>query len=95
MDMEQTQNAEGELEFQVCQKANKKLKYLNKGSTHMNATFNAIPSRIFNRLEEINSRTKKITEMKIDKKYQGHAKALTKSGLSPKIFPSLIVFGRK
>ena len=32
---------------------------------------------------------KKNAQMRIDEKYQGHAKALTESGLSPKIFPSL------
>ena len=27
--------------------------------------------------------------MKIDERYQGHAKALSKSGLAPKIYPTL------
>ena len=27
--------------------------------------------------------------MKIDERYQGHAKALSKAGLDPKIFPTL------
>ena len=59
--------------------------YLNKGSTHMNNTFNAIPSGIFNMLAKLNSITKKNAQRDIDKKYQVHAKALTKSGMDPKI----------
>ena len=56
----------------------KKLKYLNKGSTHTNAKFNAIPSGIFYRLVNLTSRTKKNAQMKIDERYQGHAKGLIK-----------------
>ena len=62
--------------FLVSLKQNKQLKYLNKGSTHTNATFNVITSGIFYRLAKLTSRTKKNAKMKIYERYQGHAKAL-------------------
>ena len=89
LDLEFLWNADGALEYQVHRKPNKKLKYLNKVSTHTNATFNAIPSGIFYRLAKLTSRTNKNAQMKIDERYQGHAKALSKSGLAPKIHPTL------
>ena len=66
LDLEFLWNADGELEYQVHQKPNQQLKYLNKGSTHTNAMFNAIPSGIFYRLAKLTSRTKKNSQMKID-----------------------------
>ena len=77
------------MEFQLHRKPNQKLKYLNKGSTHTNATFNAIPSGIFYRLAKLTSKTKKNTQMKINERYKGHAKALSKAGLAPKIYLTL------
>ena len=88
-------NADGESEYQFHRKPNQTLKYLNKGSTHINATFNAIPSGIFYRLAKLTSRTKKNTQMKIYEIYQGHAKSLSKAGLAPKIFPTLKEIWRK
>ena len=72
-------NSDRELEFRVHWKTKQKLNYLNKGITHTNATFGAIPSGIFNRLAKITSRTNKNSQMRIDEKYQGHAKALEKT----------------
>ena len=51
--------------------------------------FNAIPSGIFYRLAKLTSRTKNKAQIKIDEIYQLHAKALSKAGLYPKIFPTL------
>ena len=82
-------NDNGELQFQVHWKAKQKLKYLNKGSTYTNATFNAIPIRIFNRFTILTSRKIKDAQMRIDEKYQGYANALTKDGLALKIFLNL------
>ena len=62
---------------------------MNKRSTHTIATFNEIPSGIFYRLAKLTSRTKKNAQMKIDERCQGQAKALSKAGLDPKIFPTL------
>ena len=81
--------SDGALEYEVHQKSNQQLKYLNKGSTHTNATFNAIPSGIFYRLAKLTSRTKKNAKMKIDERYQGHAKALSKAGMAPKVYPTM------
>ena len=53
LDLEFLWNADGELEYQVHRKPNQQLKYLNKGSTHRNETFNAIPSGIFYRLAKL------------------------------------------
>ena len=55
----------------------------------MNATFIATPIVIFNRRVELTSTTKSNNQMIMDDKYQGHATALTKSDLVPKIFPTL------
>ena len=77
------------MEYQVHRKPNHNLKHLNKGSTTNNATFNAIPSCIFYRIEKLTSRTKKNAQMKIDEGYQGHAKALSKAGMVQQIYPNL------
>ena len=82
-------NSGGELEYQVYQKPNQKLKYLNKGSTHTNAMFNAIPGDIFYRLVKLTSITKNNAQMIIDERYQGHDKDLSKAGLDPKVFLTL------
>ena len=51
--------------------------------------FNAIPSCVFYRLAKLTSRTKKNAQMKIYERYQGHAKALSQAGMSPKVYPTL------
>ena len=89
LDLEFLWNADGESEYKVHQKSNQQLKYPNKGSTHTNATFNAIPSGILYRLAKLKSRMKKNAQMNIYERYQGHAKALSKSGMDPKIFLTL------
>ena len=89
LDLEFLWNADEELEYQVHRKPNQQLKYLNKDSTHTNATFNPIQSGIFYRLAKLTSRTKKNAKMKIYERYQGNAKALSKSGMAPKVYPTL------
>ena len=89
LDLEFLWNADGEKEYQVHQKPNQQLKYLNKGSTHTNAMSNAIPSGIFYRLTKITSRKNKNAQMKINEIYQGHAKDLSKVGLALKVYPTL------
>ena len=95
IDLELFWNADGELESQVNRQNDQNLKYLNKGSVHTNATFNSIPSGIFNRTVKHNSRVKKKSQMRIDEKYQGHANTLTNAGLVSKIFTSLKEIWRK
>ena len=89
LDLEFIRNADRELEYQVHQKPNEQLKYLNKGITHRNATFNEIPSVIFYRLTKLTSKTNKKSQMKMDERYQGHVKTLSKVGLAPNIFRTL------
>ena len=47
----------GKLEFQVHQKKNQLLKYLNKESTNTKTTFKAIPNGVLNRLSKPTSGT--------------------------------------
>ena len=54
----------------------------------MDATFKAIPRGILNRFAKITSRMKINSLMKVNEIYPGHANALMKSGLSPKLFLS-------
>ena len=51
--------------------------------------FNAIPSNIFYRLAKLTPRKKKNAQTKIDERYNGLSKALSKSGLAPKIYQTL------
>ena len=89
LDLEFIWNADGELEYQVHRKPNQQLKYLNKGGTHTNVTFNVILIGIFYRIAKLTSRTKKNAHMNIDERYQGHAKALSKARLAPKVYPTM------
>ena len=43
----------------------------------------------FTGFAKITSRTKKNTQMNINERYQGHAKALSKAGLALKVYPTL------
>ena len=51
--------------------------------------FNKIPSGTFNTLAKLTSRMNKNSQMRIYERYKLYDKALTKSGLDPKIFPNL------
>ena len=62
---------------------------MKKVITHTNATFNKIPSGIFNKITKITSSLKNNAQMIIDNKHQVHAKALTKAGVAPKIYLTL------
>jgi len=46
-----------DLRFKVHLKENQKLKYLNRGSAHMSACFQAIPSGVLGRLAKLTSLT--------------------------------------
>ena len=43
----------------------------------------------FTSFAKLTSRTKQIAQITIEEKYQGHAKALTKSSLAPNLFSTL------
>ena len=53
LDLEFIWNADRELEYQVHQKPNKKLKYLNKGSNHTNATLKKSQAASFTGLQKL------------------------------------------
>ena len=57
LDLELFWDDSGRLEFQVHEKKNQLLKYMNKESTHTKATFKAIPNGVLNRLAKLTPRT--------------------------------------
>ena len=82
-------NNEDGLEFKVHMKENQVLKYLNLGSCHTNNCFKAIPSRVFNRLTSLTSKTSTNLETKMNILYPNHAKALINAKLAPETSPTM------
>ena len=70
-------------------KKNQQLKYLNKGSAHINSCFKAIPHDVMGRLAKLTTRSAEKENTPIDELYPERTDALLKSYLSPKIFPAL------
>ena len=95
LDLDILCNDQDKLEFKVHFKANQKFKYLNKSSTHTNATFKAIPSVIFNGIVKVTSMAEENYLMKVNNKLPGHANALIKESLAPKLFMILKDVWRK
>jgi hypothetical protein len=89
LDMEMYWSLEGNLQFRVHLKENQVLKYLNRGSTHTNACFAAIPTGVMKRLSSLTTRTEKSELTTMDELYPVHAKALKKANLAPDTFPIL------
>ena len=79
---------ENYLNFRVHLKPNQQLKYLNKGSTHTEACFAAIPSGVVRRLALLTTRTNESEDIRMDELYPLHAKALRAANLAPAIFPT-------
>ena len=77
------------LEFQVHQKKNQLLNYLNKESTHTKATFKPIPNWVLNRLAKLASITEEKSNISIKESYPDHANTLDRAGLGMKNFPTL------
>jgi hypothetical protein len=71
--MEMYWSPEGNLQFRVHLKENQVLKYLNRGSTHTDACFAAIPTGVMKRLASLTTRTEKSELMTMDKLYPAHA----------------------
>ena len=88
LDMEMFWLTENDLNFQVHLKLNQQLKYLNKGSTHTEACFVAIPSGVVRRLALLTMRTNELEDIRMDELYPLHAKALWVANLAPPIFPT-------
>ena len=72
---------EEELKFKVHLKENQLLKYLNKGSTHTNATFHSIPSGVLRRLSSLTSATPENENKRLNLLYPGHTEALERAEL--------------
>jgi hypothetical protein len=87
--MEMYWSPEGNLQFRVHLKENQVLKYLNRGSTHTDACFAAIPTGVMKRLASLTTRTKESELTRMDKLYPAHTEALKKANLAPDIFPTL------
>jgi hypothetical protein len=64
-------------------------KYLNRGCTHTEACFAAIPAGVMKRLASLPTRTDTSESMRMDELYQMHVKALQAANLVPNIFPTL------
>ena len=77
------------LQFMVHKKKDQKLKYLNKGSSHPNSCFCAIPYRVFLRLCKLTLQTKMNLRKSIDDLYLDHASALCKTNLVQGNFPTM------
>jgi hypothetical protein len=89
LDMEMYWSPEGNLQFRVHLKENQVLKYLNRGSTHTEACFAAIPTGVMKRLASLTTRADKSESMRMDELYPMHAKALQTANLAPNVFPTL------
>ena len=73
---------ENELNFRIHLKPNQQLKYLNKGSTHTNATFKAIPNGVLKRLANLTSANPETENKRLNELYPQHALALEKAQLT-------------
>ena len=82
-------NENNNLQFMVHRKKDQKLKYLNKGSSHPNSCFCAIPYGVFLRLCKLTSQTKANLGRRIDELYPDHALALCKARLIQGEFPTM------
>lgn len=80
---------DGLLEFTVHLKPNQQLLYLDRGSTHRETTFEAIPQGVFHRLASLTSDTDKYNTLQIDALYPEHATALRAAKLAPPHFPTV------
>jgi len=89
LSVEMCWSPEGELQFRVHLKKNQALKYLNRGSSHTEACFAAIPAGVMKRLASLTTRTKESEVKMMDELYPEHAKALRAAKLAPDKFPTL------
>ena len=74
-------NKEGYLSFSVYKKPEHKIKYLNKGTTHIGTNLKAIPTGVYKRLARLTSKTEANSKKTIDELYSDHTEALAKAGL--------------
>ena len=89
LDMELFWSPEQELQFRVHLKPNQELKYLNKGSTHTNACFRAIPSGVFGRLAKLTTVKLDNMDKTMEELYPKHIEVLRKAELITGPTPTL------
>jgi len=82
-------NDDGQLNYRVHLKPNQQLKYLNQGSSHTFACFEAIYKGVSGRLAKLTSRNNDTENVKLNDLYPEHAKALEHANLAPEAYPSL------
>ena len=73
-----------ELDFKAYSKPGQKIKYLDRASTHRDATRKAVPAGVFKRIARLTNAVRTIQSL-----YPDHYAALEKAGLTPKIVPTL------
>ena len=88
LEMELFWDNSGNLEFQVHQKKNQLLKYLNKEITHTKDTFKSTPNGVLNRLAKIISIMEGKSNMNIKERYPDHKREKSKAGSNIKIIPT-------
>jgi len=81
LDMELSWSIDGNLKFGVHMKPNQQLKYLNAGSAHTPGCFKAITAGVCYRLTRLTTVDEDSANMKLDKIYPEHFKALNKAEL--------------
>lgn len=89
LDMELIWSDKNNLHFQVHLKENQQLKYLNKGSSHTNPCFKAIPKGVCQRLAKLTTVTKENGDKPLNEIYPNHFKALEHAGLIEEKVPTL------
>ena len=81
LDMELHWHNNQQLHFKVHLKPNQQLLYLNKGSCHTSACFNAIPLGVCHRLAKLTSVTEANADTSLRELYPAHFKALEHANL--------------
>ena len=89
LDMEMFWSKRGDLQFRVHLKANQQLKYLNRGSKHMEVCFQAIPSGVLRHLATLTTETEESKIKWMNELYPSYAEALKVAKLAPEVFPTL------
>ena len=80
LDMKMAWN-ESNITYEVYFKENQRIKYLNKGSTHRETVFQAIPRGVFNRLSLLTTFNDSNRSKRVDEIYLIHAEALVLAGI--------------
>eukprot|EP00957_Ditylum_brightwellii_P039237 2968684-Ditylum_brightwellii.AAC.1 len=80
---------DGQLRFNVFNKKEQGIKYVEKGSTHRPCTFKSITLGVYTRLGRLTSKSPENAKLQINKLYLLHMEALLTADLEPVEFLSL------